>query len=170
MASAPQGGPWWSAVWTTVEQAADPAAERHRRHPPRPSRRRATASDTSAVDPIGAGDLEVLAVARNSADRRERSTMWPTGAAADGRTSIRTEPRCPTGRPFPTLYYLTCPRATSAIGTLEADGVMREMAARLATDPDLAAAYRAGPRGLPRRARRARRGGAHRRDQRRWDA
>ncbi len=27
MASAPQGGPWWRAVWTTVEQSADPAAE-----------------------------------------------------------------------------------------------------------------------------------------------
>ncbi len=27
MASAPQGGPWWRSVWTTVEQAADPAAE-----------------------------------------------------------------------------------------------------------------------------------------------
>ncbi len=25
MAAAPKGGPWWSAVWTTVEQAADPA-------------------------------------------------------------------------------------------------------------------------------------------------
>ena len=54
-----------------------------------------------------------------------------------------TEPQLPDGTPFPTLYYLTCPRATSAIGTLEADGVMRELAQRLATDPELAAAYRA---------------------------
>jgi hypothetical protein len=56
---------------------------------------------------------------------------------------LQTEPKLPDGTPFPTLYYLTCPRATSAIGTLEADGVMREMADRLAADPDLAAAYRA---------------------------
>jgi hypothetical protein len=54
-----------------------------------------------------------------------------------------TEPQLPDGTPFPTLYYLTCPRATSAIGTLEADGVMRDMADRLATDPELADAYRA---------------------------
>ena len=27
MASAPHGGPWWSAVWSTVEQAADPSGE-----------------------------------------------------------------------------------------------------------------------------------------------
>ncbi len=44
---------------------------------------------------------------------------------------------------LPTTYYLTCPRAASAIGTLEANGVMKEMTARLETDPELAAAYRA---------------------------
>ncbi len=56
---------------------------------------------------------------------------------------VRTEPQLPDGTPFPTLYYLTCPRATSAIGTLEADGVMKQMAARLAEDPELAASYAA---------------------------
>lgn len=56
---------------------------------------------------------------------------------------VETVPRLPHGEPFPTLYYLTCPRASSAIGTLEASGVMREMQARLGTDPELAAAYRA---------------------------
>ena len=54
-----------------------------------------------------------------------------------------TEPQLPDGTPFPTLYYLTCPRVTSAIGTLEADGVMREMAGRLVDDAELAGAYRA---------------------------
>ena len=33
---------------------------------------------------------------------------------------VETAPRLPDGEPFPTLYYLTCPRAASAIGTLEA--------------------------------------------------
>jgi hypothetical protein len=56
---------------------------------------------------------------------------------------VETAPRLPDGTPFPTLYYLTCPRAASAIGTLEANGVMKEMTERLATDPGLAAAYRA---------------------------
>ncbi|MDT0310620.1 DUF501 domain-containing protein [Streptomyces sp. DSM 44917] len=56
---------------------------------------------------------------------------------------VETAPRLPDGTPFPTTYYLTCPRAASAIGTLEADGVMREMTARLAADPELADAYRA---------------------------
>ena len=54
---------------------------------------------------------------------------------------VETEPRLPDGTPFPTLYYLTCPRAAGLIGTLEAEGVMRAMQDRLATDPELAAAY-----------------------------
>lgn len=56
---------------------------------------------------------------------------------------VETAPRLPDGSPFPTLYYLTCPRAASAIGTLEADGVMARMSERLRTDPELAAEYRA---------------------------
>lgn len=52
-----------------------------------------------------------------------------------------TQPCLPDGRPFPTLYYLTCPRATAAISTLESEGVMAEMAQRLAADADLAAGH-----------------------------
>ena len=55
---------------------------------------------------------------------------------------IDTSPRLPDGTPFPTLYYLTCPRAASAIGTLEASGLMREMTQRLKSDETLAANYR----------------------------
>ncbi|WP_026925879.1 DUF501 domain-containing protein [Granulicoccus phenolivorans] len=55
---------------------------------------------------------------------------------------IATEPRLPDGTPFPTTYYLTCPRATSAVSTLEASGMMAEMTRRLSEDPELAAAYR----------------------------
>jgi uncharacterized protein len=55
---------------------------------------------------------------------------------------VVTEPRLEDGTPFPTTFYLTCPRATSMIGTLEASGLMRQMSERLAADADLAAAYR----------------------------
>jgi len=54
---------------------------------------------------------------------------------------VETAPRLPDGTPFPTLYYLTCPRATAAMSGLEASGLMREMAARLAEDGELKAAY-----------------------------
>ena len=60
---------------------------------------------------------------------------------------VETAPRLPDGTPFPTLYYLTCPKAAGAIGTLEAGGMMREMTERLATDTDLAAAYRCAHEG-----------------------
>jgi hypothetical protein len=54
---------------------------------------------------------------------------------------VVTEPRLPDGTPFPTTFYLTCPRVASLIGTLEGSGVMRDMEARLAEDADLAASY-----------------------------
>ena len=54
---------------------------------------------------------------------------------------VETAPALADGTPFPTLYYLTCPRASAAIGRLEASGLMREMTARLREDPELAARY-----------------------------
>jgi hypothetical protein len=55
---------------------------------------------------------------------------------------VETSPRLADGSPFPTLYYLTCPRAAKEISRLEAGGVMREMTERLDSDPELAAGYR----------------------------
>jgi hypothetical protein len=56
---------------------------------------------------------------------------------------VETNPRLEDGSPFPTLYYLTCPRAAALIGTLESAGLMREMTARLADDTELQARYTA---------------------------
>lgn len=56
---------------------------------------------------------------------------------------VKTAPRLPNGTPFPTMYYLTCPRAASMIGTLEASGLMADMSERLQDDEALAASYRA---------------------------
>jgi len=74
----------------------------------------------------------------------------PRGIAAIGHRCpcgspdvVTTEPRLPNGTPFPTTYYLTCPRAASRIGTLEGSGLMKEMEDRLGSDQGLAAAYRA---------------------------
>lgn len=54
---------------------------------------------------------------------------------------VQTAPRLPDGTPFPTLYYLTCPRATAALSGLEAAGMMREMSARLSSAPEVRASY-----------------------------
>ncbi len=56
---------------------------------------------------------------------------------------VRTRPRLPDGTPFPTTFYLTCPRAAAAVGSLESTGRMRELTDRLRDEPELAAAYRA---------------------------
>jgi hypothetical protein len=64
---------------------------------------------------------------------------------------VETNPRLEDGTPFPTLYYLTCPRAASLIGQLESSGLMREMTARLATDPELQARYDEAARDYVRR-------------------
>jgi uncharacterized protein len=73
---------------------------------------------------------------------------------------VRTAPRLADGTPFPTLYYLTCPRAREAISRLEASGVMREMSQRLRGDQALREAYRAAHRDyLARRAAAAREAG-----------
>jgi len=54
---------------------------------------------------------------------------------------IETAPRLPDGEPFPTLFYLTCARACAAASRLEASGLMREMTARLRSDPKLQKEY-----------------------------
>jgi len=56
---------------------------------------------------------------------------------------VTTRPRLPGGTPFPTTYYLTCPRASSACSTLESTGLMTALTERLREDPALARAYAA---------------------------
>jgi hypothetical protein len=56
-------------------------------------------------------------------------------------TVVSTSPRLADGTPFPTLYYLSHPAATAAVSTLEANGVMAELAELLVDD--VAHSYRA---------------------------
>lgn len=56
-------------------------------------------------------------------------------------TVVSTKPRLEDGTPFPTLYYLSHPAATAAVSTLEATGVMPELAALI--EGETAEAYRA---------------------------
>jgi len=78
-----------------------------------------------------------LQLGRTPRDVHEISSRCPCGKPA----VVATPPRLSDGTPFPTFYYATCPRLTGAISTLETTGMMAEMEERLATDPDLAAAY-----------------------------
>jgi len=55
-------------------------------------------------------------------------------------TVVRVRPRLEDGTPFPTVFWLTCPLARSAVGRLEAEHRMVGLGQRLASDPELAAA------------------------------
>ncbi|BEP12284.1 DUF501 domain-containing protein [Acidothermaceae bacterium B102] len=94
---------------------------------------------TEAEPTLDPADIAVVAqqLGRQPRAMRRVAAHCPCGLP----DVVETSPRLPDGSPFPTLFYLTCPKAASAIGRLEAAGVMREMTARIADDPDLAAAY-----------------------------
>jgi hypothetical protein len=57
-----------------------------------------------------------------------------------------TLPRLADGSPFPTLFYLTCPRLSAWVSTLESDGTMRLLQTQLDEDDELADAYRGAHR------------------------
>jgi hypothetical protein len=92
-------------------------------------------------DPVTARDTAAIAaqLGREPRGIHEIGHRCPCGNP----DVVTTEPRLPNGTPFPTSFYLTCPRAASRIGTLEGAGLMKEMEARLGEDAELAAAYRA---------------------------
>lgn len=92
------------------------------------------------MEEIAEADVEAVTAQLGRRPRavRDVAHRCPCGLPA----VLETSPRLEDGTPFPTLYYLTCSRLNSRIGGLEAAGRMREMTARLAEDPELAAAYR----------------------------
>src|SRR5262249_17345862 len=92
------------------------------------------------MEPVTEADRAVVTaqLGRPPRARRPIASRGPCGDPA----VVQPHPRLPDGSPFPTLFYLTCRRLCSAVSRLEASGLMREMTARLESEPDLAAAYR----------------------------
>jgi uncharacterized protein len=98
------------------------------------------------IDASQPGAADLVAVARQLG-REPRGVLGIVHRCPCGLPDVvQTMPRLPDGTPFPTLYYLTCPRASAAMSRLEAAGTMREMTARLRSDPQLAASYAAAHR------------------------
>jgi hypothetical protein len=94
----------------------------------------------TAPEPVSARDEAVVAA---QLGRPPRSIHGIGHRCPCGNPDVvATEPRLEDGTPFPTTFYLTCPRAASMIGTLEASGLMKEMSERLERDEALAAGYR----------------------------
>ncbi|MGJ9411344.1 DUF501 domain-containing protein [Aeromicrobium sp. CF4.19] len=90
---------------------------------------------------VSRADLDAVA---EQLGRPPRGTVEVSSRCPSGHPNVvKTEPRLPDGTPFPTLYYVTCPRLAGAIGTLEASGLMADMTARLVEDEELATQYAA---------------------------
>ena len=93
------------------------------------------------------GEIDV-AVVTSQLGRPARGVIGIAARCLCGNpTVVATTPRLDDGTPFPTLYYLSHPAATSAVSTLEATGVMAELSALLVDEngapTELATAYRA---------------------------
>ncbi len=91
------------------------------------------------LEPLTPADEAIVAEQLGREPRGTAGVAWRCPCGKPG--VVATNPRLPDGTPFPTTYYLTCPRAVSACSTLEASGLMAEMTQRLAEDAELAARY-----------------------------
>jgi hypothetical protein len=67
--------------------------------------------------------------------------------------AVETLPYDAGGRPFPTLFYLTCPTLVAAVSRLESDRGVQAWSARLAAEPGLARTVRAAASAARRRRR-----------------
>lgn len=94
-----------------------------------------------AFEPATPADVEILTAQLGRPPRGIAGIAWRCPCGKPG--VVATEPRLADGTPFPTMYYLTCLRAVAGCSTLEAQGLMAAMTARLADDPSLARAHRA---------------------------
>lgn len=59
---------------------------------------------------------------------------------------LRVDPALADGTPFPTVFWLACPLASSRVGTLESTGVMTDLSERVRDPDDLAPVHRAAGR------------------------
>jgi uncharacterized protein len=93
------------------------------------------------IEPMTVEDESIIGA---QLGRRPRAVVGVAHRCRCGKPAVvATRPVLDDGTPFPTTYYLTCPRANAACSTLEAQGTMAAMASRLVSDGDLAVAYRA---------------------------
>jgi uncharacterized protein len=97
--------------------------------------------DAADLSPVDLSPVDISTVERQLG-RRPRGVMAIAHRCQCGQPDVvKTAPRLPDGTPFPTLFYLTCPRASAEMSRLEAAGRMREMTARLAADSGLRQRY-----------------------------
>jgi uncharacterized protein len=92
------------------------------------------------LEPLTSEDVRIVAAQLQRPPRGLAGMAYrcPCGKPA----VVATKPRLADGTPFPTTYYLTCPRANVACSALESTGLMTAMTERLSHDSQLRAAHR----------------------------
>lgn len=93
----------------------------------------------ASYEPLSADEADIVADQLGRRPRGVAGVAWRCPCGKPG--VLATYPRLEDGTPFPTTFYLTCPRATAAVSTLEAEGVLAEMSDRLQQDSELASRY-----------------------------
>lgn len=80
-----------------------------------------------------------LALVREQLGRSPLTDFTIVARCPDGHPLvIRNHPVDAEGKPFPTLFWLTCPEAVKAVSRLEADGWIKRLDAGAAGDPEFA--------------------------------
>jgi uncharacterized protein len=96
--------------------------------------------DTTVLEAVTPADEAIVAA---QLQRQPRGVVGVAYRCPCGKPAVVvTRPRLEDGTPFPTMYYLTCPRAVAACSSLESQGLMTEMTQLLRIDGRLALAYR----------------------------
>jgi exopolyphosphatase / guanosine-5'-triphosphate,3'-diphosphate pyrophosphatase len=82
-----------------------------------------------------------LAAVREQLGREPTTPFTVVARCADGHPLvIRNEPFDAEGRPFPTLFWLTCPAAVKAVSRLESDGAIGRLNEQIGSDEAFTAA------------------------------
>jgi len=91
-------------------------------------------------------DERQLAIIAEQLGRAPRGIQAVTATDGEGTPLVLRMAPIVDGRPFPTLYWLSCDRLKVVISRIEADGAIKRLEARLQEDPELLAAYHASHR------------------------
>ena len=82
-----------------------------------------------------------LVIVRGQLGREPTIPFTVVARCADGHPLvIRNRPFDAEGRPFPTLFWLTCPAATRAVSRLESEGAVASLNARVDAEEAFAGA------------------------------
>lgn len=87
------------------------------------------------MEPISLVDKRIIA---SQLGRRPRGAVAIAKRCTYGFPQVVTVHPLLDGKPFPTLYWLTCPFLFRAIASLEADGMIRRLEDEVRNDPNLA--------------------------------